>query len=721
MPLTDLLSPKKKWDWGPRQEESFSQLKQLLSQAPVLAFPDVRRPFILVTDASDHTAGGILCQGDPAEDLRPCAYDSVKFRDHQLNWTVGEKEMYAGLRCMKVWRCYLLGQPFVWWTDHDNLRYWETKAELSQRMIRWLAALAEYDFKVEHIPGKSNPADALTRATNDPSYKEAVARRRQLKARWGHPDPEDPLDVEVAVVELQRSRGELKLGEEFLDEVKQAYEVDPWYQVEGNAKDLELQNGLWYKEGNLCIPQGPIRAAVLREAHDSPTGGHWGKQKTLLYLGRHFYWPGMVQDVKDYVRSCYLCQISKPRNRKVCGDPQPLGVPVDRWDEWTMDFMGGLPKSRTLGYDYVVVFVCRLSKLMKVFPCHKTITAKDTADLYLREMVKLFGVPSRVISDRDSKFMAAFWKTLMAGLGTKLSFSTQYHPESDGQTERYNRTLQEFLRRYIRKEGPQWVRWLWVAEFSYNNATQESIGCSPFELTYGGNPKAPLDAAVPPLRGQADATQLLKQLEDRLKLAKATLQAAQDEQAKHLARRRDPTPAYKPGDLVALSTEKLSLPGNRTRKFEDRWVGPLKVKEVRAHGNALVLELPELWKAGDCWNIKYIKPFVVSAKFPRDEVAQPPAMMVDGEEQWEVEQIQDARVTGPGGKEKTQYLVKYKGWGPEHNQWLREEDLSFAPEILDSYIKDHGRPSRTGEVNSDGNVLGGGRLSGTRRTRRNNK
>ena len=687
LPISNLLSSNTPWHWGPEQDSAFFKLKHSLVSAPVLKWPDINQPFILITDASDHTVSGILCQRDTDGDPQPCAYASYKLKANELTWTVGEKEMYAGIRCMELWRCYLLSQEFEWWTDHDNLRYWSTKADLSPRLIRWLDRLAEYKFLVLHIPGKSNPADALTRVAQDLEYKTQVSRRQQLAARLGFseqvPSGEpNPLPLCLNATKL---RGEIQVGGDYLDRVRREYASDPWFANQDNTSELRLENGLWYKAGKLCIPEGPSRMRLLREAHDSPTGGHWGRNKTLSYLRSHFYWPGLSSDVLDYVKTCHHCQINKARNHKIFGDPSPLGVPQGRWEEVSLDYLGGLPKS-SLGYTHVLLFVDRLSKMMHAVPVTNSVTAQETADLFLNHVARYHGIPRKVVSDRDPRFLSEFWKQLFDGFGTTLGMSTAYHPETDGQTEIYNRTLLRYLRTYAAKEGKAWPKWLWLAEFAYNHAVQASSGYSPFQLMYGENPCTPLERMLPTAHKSPEVKTLLDKLQKTLTSARANLLAAQDSQAKQIATRRTSPPELKEGMQVALSAEHLKLPGKTVRKLKEKWIGPVPITRVLAGGNAVELQLPPRWKVSKSWNVKYIKPYNSSSKFPREEVAQPPSMMVNNEEHWEVETILDSRTRKAGSKKIEEFLVKWLGWGTEHNEWVPKSELTHAKSVLSKYL-----------------------------------
>lgn len=188
---------------------------------------------------------------------------------------------------------------------------------------------------------------------------------------------------------------------------------------------------------------------------------------------------------------CDTWQRNKARLGKPGGLVRPLPIPERPWGSVSMDFVLGLPQTRK-GYNYVVVFVDRLTKMVHVRPCKKEIDAEETADLFFDAVFRRHGMPDDVVSDRDSKFTGAFWSTLLKRLGTKQSLSTAFHPQTDGQTERMNRVLGDMLRNYCGQEPKQWERFLGPAEFAINHLKNRSTGTSPFYLNYGFHPRTPL-------------------------------------------------------------------------------------------------------------------------------------------------------------------------------------------------------------------------------------
>ncbi|KAK1666739.1 hypothetical protein QYE76_054898 [Lolium multiflorum] len=233
------------------------------------------------------------------------------------------------------------------------------------------------------------------------------------------------------------------------------------------------------------------------ESHAGGLMGHFGREKTLLMLADHFYWPKMRRDVDRYVKRCITCNKSKSK-LKPHGLYTPLPAPTTPWEDISMDFVLGLPRTKR-GHDSIFVVVDRFSKMSHFIACHKSDDASHIANLFFREIVRLHGVPKTIVSDRDVKFMSYFWKTLWRKLGTKLLFSTTCHPQTDGQTEVVNRTLSQLLRSMIKKNLKEWEECLPHVEFSYNRAVHSTTELCPFEVVYGFKPITPLDLLPLPI------------------------------------------------------------------------------------------------------------------------------------------------------------------------------------------------------------------------------
>ncbi|XP_019435366.1 PREDICTED: uncharacterized protein LOC109341851, partial [Lupinus angustifolius] len=257
------------------------------------------------------------------------------------------------------------------------------------------------------------------------------------------------------------------------------------------------QDGFLFKENRLCLPKVSIRDLLVKESHEGGLMGHFGVQKTLDILKEHFYWPHMRRDVQKLCENCIICKRAKTTSMPH-GLYTPLPVPDNPWIDLSMDFIVALPRSKA-GKDSIFVVVDRFSKMAHFIPCKKIDDATHIADLFFKEVVRLHGLPRSIVSDRDTKFLSHFWRTLWGKLGTKLLFSTTCHPQTDGQTEVVNRTLTTLLRAIIKKNIKSWEECLPHVEFAYNRATHSTTRMSPFEIVYGFQPLTPLDLLPVPL------------------------------------------------------------------------------------------------------------------------------------------------------------------------------------------------------------------------------
>ena len=261
--------------------------------------------------------------------------------------------------------------------------------------------------------------------------------------------------------------------------------------------ELVQEGGFWYKGDQLAVPAGKeLRKECIALVHTPPYCGHLGGNRTFQAARQLFWWVGMKGDALAFVKDCGLCQRNKHPNHKPFGFLQPLRVPDFRWESVSMDFIVQLPMTKN-GKDAILVFVDRLSKMVHFAATNTTVTAEDTAKLFRHEVFRLHGMPREIISDRDTRFTSAFWKEVCRLLSIRQGLSTAYHPQTDGQTERTNRILEDMLRHYVNPTLDDWDEHLDAVEFAVNNAWQESIRTTPFFLNYGLRPHTPSEVELP--------------------------------------------------------------------------------------------------------------------------------------------------------------------------------------------------------------------------------
>jgi len=242
---------------------------------------------------------------------------------------------------------------------------------------------------------------------------------------------------------------------------------------------------LLYRRKFYVPAYGPLRLYLIQTHHEVPVAGHPGRSKTLELLTRNYHWPKMRQDVERFVRNCHTCRQSKTSRHTPFGVLRPLAIPQPPWQDISMDFVTGLPQSKD--HDAIWVVVDRLMKQRHIVRCNTTVDARDLADLFLQHVFRLHGLSRTITSDRGPQFSSAFWHLLCARLGIELRLSTAFHPQTDGQTERMNAVMEQYLRSYVNYLQDDWADWLPIAEFASNNHTSETTAVSPFFANLGYN------------------------------------------------------------------------------------------------------------------------------------------------------------------------------------------------------------------------------------------
>lgn len=333
---------------------------------------------------------------------------------------------------------------------------------------------------------------------------------------------------------------------------------------------------LWFKN-RLVVPKiVELRQQILDEAHLTRFSIHPGSNKMYQDLKQRFWWTKMKIEIAQYVAKCDTCQRVKAVHMRSAGQLHPLPVPSWKWDDISMDFIVGLPKT-SKGYNSIWVIVDRLTKIAHFLPVKDHYPAKAYAELYINRIFSLHGTPKTIISDRGTQFMSKFWEELHKSLDTKLIHSSAYHPQTDGQTERVNQILEDMLRVSVLTYSVKWDECLPLAEFSYNNSYQESIKMAPFEALYGRRCRTPLNWSEPGERWYF-GVDIVKEAEEKVRLIQANMKAAQSRQKSYADKRRRPL-AFKVEDYVYLKVSpmkgvyRFGVKG----KLAPRYIGPFQI------------------------------------------------------------------------------------------------------------------------------------------------
>jgi len=314
------------------------------------------------------------------------------------------------------------------------------------------------------------------------------------------------------------------------------------------------EDGIIRWKHRIYVPVDPkLRETIIRNNHDSPLAGHPGRFKTHELVTRDFWWPGIQKDIRVYVEGCIACQRSKAKRSKPAAPLVPNEVPSHPWEIVSIDMIGPLPESK--GFDAILVIVDRFTKKMEAIPTNVELTSMGTAKLFRDYVFKHHGLPRKVISDRGTQFVSKFMTDLLALLGITPNRSTTYHPQTNGQTERVNQEIEQYLRLFVNTQQDDWADWIPLAQFSYNDKVHTSTGHSPFFLNYGQHPWKGTDTGIKVKTKAAGdfAKEMAKVRRDALK----SLEAVAASMKHFYDQKRNPPKKYEVGDKVLLEAVNL--------------------------------------------------------------------------------------------------------------------------------------------------------------------
>ncbi|KAJ3491013.1 hypothetical protein NLJ89_g11381 [Agrocybe chaxingu] len=440
----------------------------------------------------------------------------------------------------------------------------------------------------------------------------------------------------------------INADKDLLDAIRSGYKLDPWTEKLRSAKDgmnrIAETDGLWFL------------------AHDAL--GHFGFDKTYGSLRGSYYWPNMRKDLEEaYVPGCADCQRNKNTTKKPIGPLHPLPIPDARGDSVAIDFIGPLPEDD--GKNCIISFTDRLGSDVRLVAARTDTTAEDLATLFFDNWFCENGLPLDIVSDRDKLFVSKFWKALHTLTGIKLRLSTSYHPETDGASERTNKTVNQACRFIVDRNQKGWAKALPKIRFNIMNME-------------------PADASAE----EKNAWNLIQKLETDTWEAQDNLLKAKISQSFFANKNRQLTFPFKVGDRVVLSTvhrrQEYKAPGKKhVAKFMPRYNGPYRITDVDEDHSTVTLDLPNSPNMFPVFHTSQVKPFTENdaTLFPSREFEKPPPIVTENGEEYYIRDIIDERRRGRGW----QYKVRWEGYAPEDETWLPRRELEDT-EALDVWL-----------------------------------
>ena len=690
VPLTRLTRKGIKWNFSDAARKAFENLKSAFTSAPILTHWIPDKPIIVETDASDYALGAILSIQIDSGEIHPVAFHSRTFTAPELNYDTHDKELLAIFEAFRVWRHFLEGSgiPIDVVTDHKNLEYFSTTKVLTRRQARWSEYLSQFNLVIRFRPGKlGTKPDSLTRrwdvypkggnsdyATVNPNNFRPVFTQEQLSVSLRATDLLVPV-LRASVIMDQ---------EQLNSDILSALSEDPVYlahQKEPQANWSVTSDGFLRHDKLIYIPDiNDLRLRVLRYTHDHILAGHPGQNKTVELIRREYTWPGLREFVKKYCKSCTTCMRAKPQRHKPYGLLKQLPIPERPWNSISMDFIETLPTSS--GCDSILVIVDRLSKQSIFVPTTIHCTSEDLAQIFIMHVFSKHGVPEHVTSDRGSEFVSRFFRSLGKALDMKLHFTSGYHPEGDGQTERTNQTLEQYLRIFCNYQQDNWHTLLPLAEFAYNNAPSATTGVSPFFANKGYHP----NLTVHPERdlASARAKDLVVDLDELHQQLRKSIAEAQLRYQGPADARRIPPPDFTVGQQAFVKA-KFFRTTRPSHKLSDKYLGPFEIL-AKAGSHSFTLRLPDTIRGvHPVFHVSMLEPATPN-EIPNRVQSPPPPVNVQGELEYEIAEVLDSKIDRRRSC-KLLYLVRWLGYEntDEEFSWLPATELEHAKELTSDF------------------------------------
>ncbi|CAF1349706.1 unnamed protein product [Adineta steineri] len=617
-------SKKTKFVLSDEARMAFHQLKNIMTTDLILDIPDDTLPFKLQTDASVDGIGAVLMQVTPNGD-RPLAYMSKKLTKTQTKWATIEQECYAIVQAVEKWDKYLRGHEFTLETDHEPLVNFSNKEQLNKRCERWRLKLAEYRFKVKHIQGKKNNiADYLSRspveaAEEDPDERvqyeststqtdsslstsnnkliplTIIAPVTRAAAKQQPMTTASPTSTNGKTTELiPQGKGVMNKDPTVdgdpnriipfdMEDLRKEQEEDTMVQrIKNNIKKYKqyiLEDGVLLKKQNSThpsvpfVPQGRIRADILKIYHDTPANGaHFGREKTTRKIQERYYWPTMTADIRNHIQSCLSCAQNNHQRQKPPGKLKPIPPPDGIWKLLSMDFHGPITPTTRQGNRYIISLTDVLSKFV-IAKAVKDCSAATTVDFLTKDVILRYGTPTCILTDNGTHFTSQHTNNLFQKLGVTHLYTTAYHPQTNGQIERFNATMDGKIAALCNERRTNWDEILQYVTFNYNTSIHATTKQIPFEMMHGRQVILPFDQQNEIISLTQDPEHSQKIIDYLEKLTeearKNILKCQQQYKTRYDLNRQELT--IKINDLVLVKTK------NQRNKFDIRYEGPFRI------------------------------------------------------------------------------------------------------------------------------------------------
>ena len=598
-PLTSLMKIENKFSWTEECEVAFEQLKDSLTESPILALPQHRGRFILDTDASNFAIGAVLSQIQDGVE-RVVAYGSRSLTKEERNYCVTRRELLAVIEFLKKYRQYLLGRKFTIRTDHAALTWMRKTPEPIGQQARWISLCDEFDFDIEHRAGKLHGnADAMSRMPCKEECKQCIGKKsnERVAAIRLRPSVQDVAEMDYSdakVAEATDNDLSLKHVKKWLSEGSQP----SWESIRSHNAEvktliktwsrLRLKNGVIYRAWNdedgiaeyyqKILPY-EYRRSFVRMVHSGMTGGHMGEKKTRRGVQLRAYWVGWKETVHQVLQCCDECQRYHRGKIPKAAEMQTMtmGAP---WERLGIDITGPFPKSAR-GNKFMLTMIDHFTKWAEVVPIPNHV-ATTVARVMVEQIITRFGVPLQILTDRGSEFESQLFKELCRVLGIDKIRTTAYKPSTNGMIERLHRSLNSMIGKTVDFHQRYWDEQVPVVIAAYRASRHESTGFSPNYMMFGRELAMPADivSGIPEeLKDHYKSqNEYVANLQDKLRLVYEKARLTLGKAAERSKRYYDvgvKSKEYKVGQWVLYYLPKATQ--GRSIKFEKLFNGPFLI------------------------------------------------------------------------------------------------------------------------------------------------